>query len=875
MRKYLCALLIFFSTLFANAQTIPPYKDPSLSVDQRVADLMRRMTPDEKFRQLFMIAHDGVFDSTKYGTGIFGLEINTASLGQNGNQQMMENKVVTRDVLVNEMNRIQHYLVNETRLGIPAIFFGEALHGLVGSNDVVFPQAIGLAASFDTSLMRRVASAIANDAFNSGYRQVLSPVINIASDVRWGRVEETYGEDPYLTSEMAVAFVKAFEQKNIITTPKHFAVNVGEGGRDSYPIHLDENYMQDVFLEPFKQAIQRGGARSIMSSYNSVNGKPCSMNDELLRRILKKEWGFAGFVISDAGAVGGANVLHNTSASYPMSGKVAIENGLDVIFQTSITHDTLFNPFFLKGAVNPIAVDAAVARVLKAKFELGLFEHPYVAVSAFNNKLAEQELVCEAAIKSAVLLKNKKAVLPLAETSAKKICIIGQDAVECRLGGYSGTGYEKVNYFDGLKTRFKNSSFTYCEGVKRNPVSFQVIEKDCPTCAEVCNLHASYFNSVDLSGDPVMERSENSINFHYTFYAPSWIKKEHFSVRYKGNIRVPEDGEYKIGVEGNDGYRLYIADSLIAERWEKLSYHRDYKVLHLKKDDLIPIEIEFRETAGNAQLKLIWDYQCTKEEMNVINTTIAQAAKNDLIIYCAGIEEGEFRDRSSLALPGRQEEMILRLSRLHKPLIVVLTGGSAIRMDKWIDSVDAVIDMWYPGEQGGNALAALLSGDANPSGKLPITFPLNEGQLPLSYLHEATGRGDDYMDGTGLPLFPFGYGLTYAQFEYSDLLVNDLDSFINVQFSILNKGQRATATPQVYLSLLDETSGNGIVHPVLQLASFSKVELAAFARTKVEMYVNKDQFFKSVSADSKIHYRIGVGNSSRDFALMSERYLKK
>ncbi len=871
MQNYLFSFIFFLTSVGAFAQSVFPYKNPSLSIEERVADLLKRMTPEEKFRQLFMIAHDGVFDSTKYNTGIFGLEINTTSLGSNGNQQMMENKLVTRDVLIKEMNRIQHFLVNNTRLGIPAIFFGEALHGVVGTNDIVFPQSIALAASFDTALMRRVATAIAKDAYKSGYRQVLSPVINIASDVRWGRVEETYGEDPYLTSEMAVAFVKAFEQKNVITTPKHFAVNVGEGGRDSYPIHLDEDYMKNIFLEPFKQAIQRGGARSIMTSYNSLNGKPCSMNDDLLKRILKKEWGFTGFVISDAGAVGGANVLHNTSASYPMSGKVAIENGLDVIFQTSITHDTLFNPYFLKGAVNPVAIDAAVARVLKAKFELGLFDDPYVLLDQEQERREEQLLALEASLKSAVLLRNKNKVLPL-RNDIKRVCVVGQDAIESRLGGYSGAGFEKITYLEGLKNRFSAASISFHKGVARMPVEFKVIESACANCQSICQLSACYFNTTDLSGEPIKKQMEKSINFHYTFSAPAWIQKEHFSVRYEGMVLIPEDGEYKIGVEGNDGYRFYIANTLIADRWEKLTYHRDYKVLQLKKGDLVLIKIEYRETVGNAQLKLIWDYQCDKNESNTIIESIHVASKSDVIVYCPGIEEGEFRDRSSLSLPGRQEELIKRLSRLNKPLIVVLTGGSAIRMDRWIDSVDAVIDMWYPGEQGGNALAQILAGDVSPSGKLPITFPLNEGQLPLSYLHEATGRGDDYIDGTGLPLFPFGYGLSYAKYEYSDLVVQELDSFINVQFTIANSGQKGAATPQVYLSLLDEPSGNGIVHPVLQLVAFSKVELAAFAKTKVEMRVSKATCFKSLNPDSKVHYRINVGESCRDLPLTQERY---
>lgn len=872
MRNFLCMLFVLSFFFGIKAQVILPYKNPSLPVEVRVADLLKRMTPEEKFRQLFMIAHDGPFDSEKYQHGIFGLEMNASMIGESGKEQMMNYTNVTSKMnRINEMNRIQGYLVNHTRLGIPAIFFGEALHGVVGADDVAFPQSIALAASFDTSLMRRVATAIAKDALQLGMRQVLSPVINIASDVRWGRVEETYGEDPFLTSEMTVAFVKAFESRGIITTPKHFVANVGDGGRDSYPIHMDQNYMEAVFLEPFKQAIQRGGARSIMSSYNSVNGKACSMNSELLNHLLKKEWGFKGFVISDAGAVGGANVLHNTSVNYPMSGKVAIENGLDVIFQTSISHDTLFNPYFLKGAVNPIAIDAAVARVLRAKFELGLFEHPFVSVPSVESKQAEQALALEAAIKSAVLLKNKNKVLPFPKNN-QSIAVIGQDAVECRLGGYSGSGYQKISYLDGLKNRFPNERIQYEEGVKRNPKNFQLIASQYLKCgANQKGLLVKYYDNIELKGEPVRSKIEDQLDFHYTFYGPEAVQREHFSLSCEGYIHIPETGIYKIGLEGNDGYQFIVDNKLLIDRWDKVSFHQDFVSLRLNKDDSIKVNIRFKESAGNAQLKLFWDYQCIKDETNAMQEALTLAARSDRIIYCAGIEEGEFNDRSHLSLSGRQEEMILRLSRLRKPLIVVLTGGSAIRMDKWIDSVDAVLEMWYPGEQGGNALAKLVSGDAAPTGRLPISFPMNEGQLPLSYLHEPTGRGDDYTDGTGLPLFPFGYGLSYTSFNYSELKVSESDSTILVSFVLSNTGEKCLATPQVYLSLLDEPSSNGTVHPVLQLAAFSKVELENASNQVVRMLINKNTFFKGVSTESKIHYKLFVGNSSRDLQLVYDK----
>ena len=378
---YLKLFLLFILPVSGNAQELLPYRNKSLPVEVRVQDLLKRMTTEEKFMQLFMVPGDLSNYQGQFKDGIFGLQVNTISSNNNAAAQMRQynpgrNALETAE----KINIIQKYFVEKTRLGIPIIAFDEALHGLVRNGATAFPQSIALAATWDTLLMSKVAKAIATECSKRGLRQILSPVINLATDVRWGRVEETYGEDPFLSSAMGIAFVKAFEQMGIITTPKHFAVNHGEGGRDSYPVDYNERLLEETFFIPFKAAIQQGGARSIMTAYNSLDGKPCSASDWLLNEKLKKEWGFKGFVISDAGAVGGANVLHFTASDYDDAGKQSIENGLDVIFQTDIEHAKLFKNSFLQGKVDPAKFDSAVARVLRLKFELGLFENPYTSI---------------------------------------------------------------------------------------------------------------------------------------------------------------------------------------------------------------------------------------------------------------------------------------------------------------------------------------------------------------------------------------------------------------------------------------------------------------------------------------------------------------
>ncbi|MBP6715312.1 MAG: glycoside hydrolase family 3 protein, partial [Acidobacteria bacterium] len=319
-------IALALSGLTVRAQDPPPYKNASLPVADRVKDLIGRMTLEEKFWQLYMIPGDLDDPAHDYSHGVFGLQISGTDARQHAER----------------INAIQKYFVEQTRLGIPIIPFEEALHGLKAPGATMFPQAIGLAATWDTAMMRRVADASAREARSRGIRDALSPVINIADDVRWGRVEETYGEDPWLTSEMARAFVAGFEFNGVIATPKHFVANVGEGGRDSYPVFHNERMLMERYFPPFEAALKTG-ARSIMTSYNSIDGAPATQNPRLLNEILKRDWKFGGFVISDAAATGGATVLHMTESSTPVAAAHAINSGLDVIFQSSYPQ---FRPYF-------------------------------------------------------------------------------------------------------------------------------------------------------------------------------------------------------------------------------------------------------------------------------------------------------------------------------------------------------------------------------------------------------------------------------------------------------------------------------------------------------------------------------------------------
>jgi beta-glucosidase len=718
-----CAAVFLTLVLSGCVRTGPPvYKDRAAPVDARVKDLLGRMTPEEKFWQLFMLPDDLDKEPDRYKSGVFGFQ----TARRSGPEEAAA-----------KINAIQKYFIERTRLGIPIIPFEEALHGLVAEGATVFPQSIGLAATFDTELMGRVAAAAARETRSRGIRQVLSPVVNIASDVRWGRTEETYGEDPFLSSEMGAAFVSAFETAGVIATPKHFVANVGEGGRDSYPIEVNERRLREVLLPPFERAIRRAGARSIMPAYNSLDGTPCSANPRLLTRLLKNEWGFKGFSISDACAVGGANSLHGTSPGYEESGALAVTAGLDVIFQTEYDHHKLFIAPFLDGRIAKARIDDAVARVLRAKFELGLFDDPYVDPAAAGRVTGSAEhraLAREAARKSIVLLKNEGGILPLGKNTARLV-VVGADAIEARLGGYSGPGTRKTNILDGIRAALG------------------------PTA-------------------------------NIVFFNGPGRKSENAGPRAPSNLAAAA------------------------------------------------------RAAGGA----------------------------NAIVFVAGIEEGEFRDRARLGLPGRQTEWIRRLAASGKPVIVVLVGGSAISMGDWLDRVPAVLDVWYPGEEGGRAVADVLFGDANPGGRLPITFPREEGQLPLVYNHKPTGRGDDYVDLTGKPLFAFGYGLSYTTFAY-DGLVFDPPSIspgekTNVRFRVRNTGSR-DGDEVVQLYLRDVLAS--VARPVREIKAFRRVSLRIGEEKEIEFVLGPAELEMLDANLRRVvepgEFKVMIGASSADIRL--------
>ncbi len=855
------------------------YRDASRSPADRAQDLLRRMTAEEKFWQLFMIPGDRDNPAQDYSHGAYGLQVNMPA-GQRAESARSDTLDPSASARAHgaRINALQRWFVDSTRLGIPLIPFEEALHGLGREGSTTFPQAIGLAATWDTTLVSRVATAIAAEARSRGIRHALSPVINIANDPRWGRVEETYGEDPWLTSAIARAYIRPFESAGVVTTPKHFVANVGDGGRDSYPIEFSPRLLAERYFPPFLSSIRDAGARSVMSAYNSVDGSPASQNRALLTDVVRRDWGFSGVVISDASAVGGSTVLHNTDSTTGVAFRRAIEAGLDVVFESSYRQHRSYLSGFRNAGIDPVAIDTAVARVLRLKFALGLFEQwetdPAIAAREARSA-AHRAIAREAAAASIVLLRNEHSRLPLSAT-ARRIAVIGGDATEGRPGGYAPPGARIVTIADGIRAGAPQGSIVrVAAGVPRLWSPYITVPASAFVSGSDSGLRADYWNNSSLEGAPTVSRVDRELNFAWTLYAPAAnLPFDWYSARWTATLTAPPSGVRTLAVAGNDGYRLYVDGRVVVDNWRKASFGTRAVTVNFAPRSRHAIRLEYHETTGSARLRLLWDAGVHDPNPTAIAEAVRLARNSDVAIIAAGIEEGEFRDRAKLGLPGEQEALIRAVASTGTPVVVVLVGGSAITMP-WVSHVDAVLNVWYPGQEGGHAVSDVLFGRVNPAGRLPITFPVHEGQVPLYYAHKPTGRGDDYLDLTGLPLFPFGHGLSFTRFAYDSMAVEvrpTTDS-VALQVSAIVRNTGARAGDEVVQLYLHDVLAS-VVRPVTELAGFARITLAPGASRRVTFEVTRAQLsFLDASMTRVVEpgrLRVTIGASSADIRMRQE-----
>ncbi|MFI5385093.1 MAG: glycoside hydrolase family 3 N-terminal domain-containing protein [Fimbriimonadales bacterium] len=800
-----------------------PYKNPKLPVEQRVQDLLKRMTTEEKIAQLRSDGNPRVFEKPLKTTG-FGFIPLYPLRGQTPAQ------------MAATINGWQKE-AQSSRLGIPFMPYEESLHGAIGNGHTSFPQAIALAATWDPELIHRATKAIAQEDRSNGVRQVLSPVINVCRDARWGRMEESYGEDPLLTSRIAIAFVSELEKAGVVTTPKHYIANVWDGGRDSHAVEISMRSLFDVYMAPFKAVFQEAGARSVMCSYNAVNGVPCASDHWLLTDVLRGEWGFKGYVVSDWGAANNVWERFHVVGNAEQCAAALLNAGMDAEHPGVYIYGKPLDDAVKHGLITTKVLDTAVSRILRVKFEIGLFEDPFVdpaKAAAAATDPAHTALARETAERAMVLLKNDGAALPLSP-SIGKVAVFGDLANEqVPLGGYSGTGNRdrRKSILQGLKDHSPTVQFDFTSGcsIGGGDALPLVPAGAFQTPEGLPGLRGEYWDNMAFQGEPKIVRTDREVNFNWDSESPAkGFPREHFSVRWTGTLTAPETGEYDISGTSDDGIRVTIGGKVVAENWSEHPAQSVSGQVSLVKGEKVPIKVEYYQAAGQASARLGWRMKGAPDAF--LHQIRDAASGADASIVFAGIREGEGQDRAFLKLPGNQEDVIKAAADSGKPVIVVLVAGAPVTMEAWGDRANAILDAWYPGQEGADAIARVLFGDANPSGKLPMTFPRSVGQCPLYYNWEPSGRGYDYVDLTGAPLFPFGHGLSYTTFEYKNLRIADSPfhphngpSEFTVSVDVTNTGKRA-GTEVVQLYTHQQVAS--VIQPLKSLEGFKAVAIQA------------------------------------------------
>jgi beta-glucosidase len=820
-----------------RAQQKPGYLDPSLPPAQRAADLVRRMTLEEKVLQM------------------------------------------------------QSTAPAIPRLSVPAyVWWNEALHGVVRGRATVFPQAIALGATWDSSLLSRISDAISTEArakYNEAHRHPMpvetgilpgrtagltywSPNINIFRDPRWGRGQETYGEDPFLTGRMGVAFVGGMQGRDprylkTVATPKHYAVHSGpESLRHVFDARISEHDLVDTYLPAFRAAVTLGKAASVMCVYNSVDGVPGCANTDLLQKRLRQQWRFKGYVVSDCGAVADIFNSHKYSATLGGAAVAAVEAGTDLTCGEE--YKSLVDEV-KSGRIAEAEIDRSVERLFEARIRLGMFDPPaLVPFSKIpiteNDSKDHRRLALVAARESIVLLKNQNGILPL-KASLRKIAVIGpsaDDPIAPRGNlNYAGIPSHLVTPLEGIKRQFPAAKVAYALGATYTPSIPSLVPATVLTTPDGKNegLEAEYFANVDFLGEPRLRRVEPRINFERDAEDPaivSAVGDGNYSIRWTGTLTVPASGEYgfiaRTGIWNRDGKaRLFIDDKELVPP-ARTPFHSQAAAAsgtgtatqppmeagavpppgwwnplvktQLEAGHRYAFRVEYTQKGPGGSAEFSW--------IPPLESSLAEAVKaardSDVALVFVGLNsqlEGENTDRKSIELPETQEKLVEAVIATGKPTIVVLTAGSAISAGYAADHADALIDAWYGGEEAGTAIAEVLAGVINPSGRLPVTFYAGADQLPSFEDYSMKNRTYRYFRGT--PLYPFGYGLSYTTFSYSNLSLPSspiaAGQPLAAEVKVMNMGKVAgDEVVQLYLSFPSVAGA-----PIRALRGFQRVHL--------------------------------------------------
>ncbi len=862
-----------------------PYQDPNLPIEQRIDDLLKRMTPEEKARQLDMYRGREITQGVK-----FSPEKTQKAFGDAGVGSVHDLYPVSVEVT----NQIQDYCVNHTRLGIPALMIEEALHGYCGKGSTVFPATIAIASTWDTALVKEIAHIIAKETRAYGVHMALAPMLDVARDPRWGRVEETMGEDPFLIGKLGLYMVKGMQGTDIskddaiAAEPKPFAVyGVPEAGSNTSPVYVSEREARTVFISVFKESIIEGDAMAIMSAYNELDGVPCPSSKWLLTDILRKEWGFKGFVISDLGAIQMMYRVHKTASSPKDAIVQALNAGNDMQFY-DFPHDE-FQQSIVKalkdGSLSQEVLDNAVRRVLRVKFKLGLFENPYTDVTLVSKrvKTPENESVSlKSSLESVCLLKNQNNTLPYDITKIKKLAVIGPLADFSALGGYTTKDAKGVTVYEGLKKEYGNKiDVQYASGCYPEMIH-DVLSSDYLVTKvgnkEEKGLTGYYYSNPDLKGEPVDTIVDDNFNILWSRAPMQNMPKDSFSVRWVGDLIAPVTGEYEFRALMDDRGRLYINDKLIIDKWDcsGLNVGGSQKV-SMKAGQRYPVRIELADLSQFAELNLSWQLVTVpKEENKELTKAVELAKQSDAVVIVLGEAKGivgEGKDRASLDLPQQQEELLKAVMATGKPVAMVLLNGRPLSINWAAENVPAIMEAWFPGDQGGIAIARTIFGDNNPSGKMPVTVPRSVGQIPIYYNYKPSSR-HTYVDEETSPLYYFGHGLSYTTFAYKDIHIDkdsiSLDGTAELSFTISNTGKYA-GEEVVQMYIRDEISS--VTRPVKELKGFQRIKLNPGESKKGTFRITPD-LLEMLDINMKWvvepgYFNIMLGSSSKDIRLSS------
>jgi len=788
---FLAAVVFLTASCSTIKEGAPDYMNPDISVDVRVNDLVSRMSLDEKVSQVL------------------------------------------------------HGAAAIERLGVPEYnWWNEALHGVArAGHATVFPQAIGLAATWDTELMSRIATAISDEArakhheaLRRGSRErysgltFWSPNINIFRDPRWGRGMETFGEDPYLTGRLAVEFVKGLQGDHpvylkTVATPKHYAVHSGpEPDRHSFDAVVDERDLRETYLPAFRTSIIDGGAESVMCAYNRVGGEPCCSSNELLQKILRDEWGFEGYVVSDCWAIRDIYKYHKVVETPAEAAAMAVANGTDL--NCGVTYENL-GEAVRTGLLEEEQLDRSLKRLFRARFRLGMFDPPErvpwssIPISVIDSE-EHQALALETARKSMVLLKNEGGVLPL-DRGLGKIAVIGPNAddVGILLGNYNGVPSDPVTPLRGIRQAVSSRTEvvqTPGTHLAENMPALHVIpNKQLFTSGDAVRengLAAELFSNQEMQGQPVSTRVDRTVDsglWDETAFDGASIDKQ--SVRWSGLVVPPHTGSYQIGGRALGTFRLFVDDALLVETDCWFEACTDWATVQFEAGQEYAIRVEYLPERAGGEVQLMW-----AEPESILREEALQAA--EMSVEVPGFTGG---DRLDTKLPAPQQALMEAVVATGKPVVLVLLNGSALAVNWAADHVPAILEAWYPGQAAGTAIADVLFGDYNPAGRLPVTFYRSVDQLPPFSDYDMDGRTYRYFGGQSL--FPFGHGLSYTSFAYSDLeLPETVQPGSDVQLSVTVENTGSVSGEEVVQLYLTDLEA-GVTVPIRSLVGLQRVFL--------------------------------------------------